>query len=83
MKVNRILNKAKIEHLLIDLPSVDRESDGGKLEFHHAFWGVPNDPQFHKTITELIFVPNHIPDGDYILNLQTVSHIIQNRSMGK
>lgn len=71
VKVNRILNKAKIEHLLIDLPSVDRESDGGKLEFHHAFWGVPNDPQFHKTITELIFVPNHIPDGDYILNLQT------------
>lgn len=71
VKVNRILNKAKIEHLLIDLPSVDRESDGGKLEFHHAFWGVPNDPQFHKTITELIFVPNHVPDGDYILNLQT------------
>ena len=71
VKVNHVLNKAKIEHLLIDLPSVDRESDGGKLVFHHAFWGVPDNPQFHKTITELIFVPDNVPDGDYILNLQT------------
>lgn len=71
VNVNHILNKAKVEHLLIDLPSVDRESDGGKLVFHHAFWGVPDNPQFHKTITELIFVPDNVPDGDYILNLQT------------
>ncbi len=71
VKVNHVLNKAKIEHLLIDLPSVDRESDGGKLVFHHAYWGVPDNPQFHKTITELIFVPDNVPDGDYILNLQT------------
>ena len=71
VKVVPILNKSKIQHLLIDLPSVDRESDGGKLEFHHEFWGVPKNPQFHKTITELIYVSDTVPDGDYILNLQT------------
>ena len=66
-----ILNQTKIKHLLIDLPSVDRENDGGVLAFHHAFWQVPENPQFDKTITELIFVKDEILDGDYILNLQT------------
>ena len=59
------------KHLLIDLPSVDRELDGGKLVFHHAFWQVPIDPQFDKTITELIYVNDSIKDGSYILEIQT------------
>lgn len=66
-----VLNQAGIEHLLIDLPSVDREQDGGALAFHHAFWQVPENPQFHKTITEFIYVSDEIADGKYILNLQT------------
>ena len=66
-----LLEELGVEHLLIDLPSVDRESDGGKLAFHHGFWQVPENPQHHKTITELIFVPNEAQDGDYLLNLQT------------
>ena len=66
-----LLNQCGVKHLLIDLPSVDRESDGGKLLFHHAFWQVPLDPQFDKTITELIFVKDSIKDGNYILELQT------------
>ena len=66
-----ILNQIKIKHLLIDLPSVDRENDEGVLAFHHAFWQVPENPQFDKTITELIFVKDEILDGNYILNLQT------------
>ena len=53
------------------MPSVDRENDNGALAFHHAFWQVPQNPQFHKTITELVYVPDSLPDGDYILNLQT------------
>ncbi len=64
-------NDNGIKHLLIDLPSVDRESDGGELLFHHAFWGVPNDLDFERTITELIFVDPKIQDGPYILELQT------------
>jgi len=62
--------KAGVEHLLIDLPSVDRESDEGKLVFHHAFWEVPKNPNFKRTITELIYVDNTIVDGHYVLNLQ-------------
>jgi len=61
---------AGVQHLLIDLPSVDREEDGGALEAHHLFWNVPAEPNFQKTITELIYVPNEIADGTYLLNLQ-------------
>jgi kynurenine formamidase len=61
---------AGVQHLLIDLPSVDREEDGGALVAHHLFWNVPAEPNFHKTITELIYVPNEIADGTYLLNLQ-------------
>jgi arylformamidase len=61
---------AGVQHLLIDLPSVDREEDGGALAAHHLFWNVPSEPNFQKTITELIYVPNEIEDGTYVLNLQ-------------
>ncbi len=64
------LNELGVEHLLFDMPSVDREVDGGKLEAHHAFWNYPHNTQLHKTITELIYVPNEISDGTYLLNLQ-------------
>lgn len=64
------LNEIGVEHLLIDMPSVDREIDGGKLEAHHAFWNYPQNTQLHKTITEFIYVPNEVFDGTYILNLQ-------------
>lgn len=60
-----------VEHLLIDLPSVDRERDGGLLRAHHLFFGVPEHPRGSATITELIFVPDELQDGLYLLNLQT------------
>ncbi len=65
-----VLNKSGVKHLLIDLPSVDKELDGGVLAFHHAFWGVPDNPKLDKTITEFIFVADAIADGRYLLNLQ-------------
>lgn len=64
------LEKKGIKHLLIDLPSVDRESDGGALAFHHGFWKVPDNPQFDKTITELIYIEDRIKDGVYVLEMQ-------------
>jgi kynurenine formamidase len=73
------IKNAGIQHLLIDLPSVDREEDEGKLEAHKAFWNVKNtievnqDARFQATITELIFVDDTIKDGSYILNLQIAS----------
>jgi kynurenine formamidase len=62
-------NRFNICHLLIDTPSVDREEDGGVLAFHHAFWNVPDKPDFKRTITELIFVNDEIVDGTYLLDL--------------
>lgn len=69
-----IANKG-IKHLLIDLPSVDREEDGGNLLAHHAFWNYPNNTRLDATITELIFVPDDVIDGIYLLNLQIASFI--------
>lgn len=65
-----VLIKKGIKHLLLDLPSVDRESDGGELVFHHAFWEVPENPNHERTITEMIYVGNDVEDGRYILELQ-------------
>jgi kynurenine formamidase len=62
-----------IDHLLIDLPSVDKERDGGKLLAHHAFWQYPNNTKLNRTITEMIYVPNTIFDGTYLLNIQIAS----------
>jgi len=62
-----------IEHLLLDLPSVDREDDGGKLLAHHEFWQYPDKTRMNATITELIYVPSSVPDGIYFLNIQIAS----------
>ena len=62
-----------VQHFLLDLPSVDREEDAGQLLAHHAFWQFPAQPRRAATITELIFVPDEVPDGVYLLNLQITS----------
>lgn len=73
------IRESEIEHLLIDLPSVDKEHDEGKLLAHKAFWNVKDtnnlnqDARFNATITEMIYVADEIEDGNYILNLQIAS----------
>lgn len=62
-----------IRHLLIDTPSVDREFDDGVLAAHHAFWNYPDAPRTEATITELIYAPNAIADGLYLLHLQVAA----------
>tara|TARA_R110002049_G_scaffold18043_6_gene69450 strand:- start:1151 stop:1900 length:750 start_codon:yes stop_codon:yes gene_type:complete len=64
------LVKKGIKHLLIDLPSIDREKDGGELLGHNAFWNTNGKLRLDATITEFIFVPNTVEDGAYFLNLQ-------------
>ncbi len=66
----RFLLKKGVNHLLIDSPSVDRESDNGKLLAHHAFWEYPQNTKQFRTITELIKVPASVKDGYYLLSLQ-------------
>ena len=63
------LAEIDVKHLLIDLPSVDKEDDGGRLLAHKAFWSYPESPRYDCTITELIYVPNEVEDGPYLLNL--------------
>lgn len=66
-----------IETLVVDLPSIDRAQDGGRLAAHRIFWGVPQGgtsgalaTRAHATITEMAFIPNTVVDGPYLLNLQ-------------
>ncbi|MSP85114.1 MAG: cyclase family protein [Flavobacteriaceae bacterium] len=70
------IRESGIQHLLIDLPSVDKEHDKGKLLAHKAFWNVKDvtnlnaDALKNSTITEMIFVNDVVKDGSYLLNLQ-------------
>ncbi|WP_350284702.1 cyclase family protein [uncultured Croceitalea sp.] len=64
------LRDKNVEHLLVDLPSVDREKDDGVLAGHHAFWNTKGKLRNKATITEFIYVANTIEDGTYFLNLQ-------------
>src|SRR5690606_4498630 len=63
------IRESGIQHLLIDLPSVDKEEDEGKLLAHKAFWNVKNvndlneDARMNCTITEMIFVSDEVSDG--------------------
>ena len=70
VEVVDLLNELGVIHFLTDLPSVDRELDGGELAFHHRYWNVPFNPDLQRTITELVYVNNEIKDGEYILELQ-------------
>lgn len=76
------LKEKGIEHLLIDLPSVDKEKDGGKLLAHNAFWNTNGKIRSGATITELIFVPNNVKDGKYFLNLQ-IAPLENNATLSK
>lgn len=72
----RSIRQHNVKHLLVDFPSVDREEDGGLLPNHHLFWEVPagthaliNVPSF-ATITELIYVPAVVSDGEAFVSIQ-------------
>jgi kynurenine formamidase len=60
------LSNKGVLHFLTDLPSVDKEVDGGALLAHKGFFAQRQN----ATITELIYVPDTISDGRYLLNLQ-------------
>tara|TARA_R110000796_G_scaffold37722_4_gene95382 strand:+ start:290889 stop:291638 length:750 start_codon:yes stop_codon:yes gene_type:complete len=66
----KFLVEIGVEHLLIDLPSVDKEKDEGKLLAHNTFWNTSGQLREEATITEFIFVDNTIKDGRYMLNIQ-------------
>lgn len=59
-----------VEHLLVDLPSVDKEKDEGELRAHKTFWNFSGQLRKKATITEFVYVPDAVQDGIYFLNLQ-------------
>jgi arylformamidase len=75
-EVGSKLAELGIEHWLVDLPSVDREEDGGALACHRSFWKVgpkeskPNpDTRIHATISELLHIPSEVVDGRWHLQM--------------
>lgn len=69
-KMMELIVKEGIEHLLIDLPSVDPEHDEGKLIAHRIFWDHLKGKRRNCSITEMVYIPNEVEDGTYLLNLQ-------------
>ena len=72
-----LIDTLGVAHLLVDTPSIDRLFDEGKLANHRRFWRVAPgtfalaaESRPHRTVTELIYAPDEIADGLYLLNLQ-------------
>lgn len=66
-----------IEHLVVDLPSIDRAHDEGRLTAHRIFFGLPRGSTSlasagrpRATVTELAFIPDEATDGPYLLEIQ-------------
>jgi kynurenine formamidase len=77
LEAMNFITELGVEHILVDLPSIDRVHDEGKLNTHHLFWKVKpgslektSHSLVNKTITEMIYAANEIVDGSYLLNLQ-------------
>jgi len=73
----KFIVEKNVKHLLVDMPSIDKTLDEGKLSNHRIFWNVePESFELsersltNNTITEMIFVPEFVEDGVYLLNLQ-------------
>ena len=70
------LVEKRIEHLVLDVPSLDRTHDDGHLVGHRLFFGLPpgssargDAARSRATITELAFVPDDVADGPCVLSL--------------
>ena len=64
-------------HLVVDVPSIDRAHDEGRLTAHRLFFGLPRGAvqlaaatRADATVTELAFIPDALADGAYLLELQ-------------
>jgi hypothetical protein len=72
-----LLIERGIEHLVVDLPSIDRSHDEGRLTAHRIFFGLPpgsvalaQATRARATVTELAYIPDAVADGMYLLELQ-------------
>lgn len=72
----RYLLEIGVQHLLTDLPSLDRVDDAA-LTGHRIFWETgprgsegPAAANCTRTVTELTRIPKTLADGQYLLDLQ-------------
>jgi kynurenine formamidase len=70
------LVEKRIEHLVLDVPSLDRTHDDGHMVGHRLFFGLPagssargDAARSRATITELAFIPDELADGPCMLHL--------------
>ena len=75
-----VIKSSNINHLCIDLPSLDRAVDGGLLAAHHLFWDIPlhshslnGQSVSSSTVTELVYITDEVKDGFYFINLQVAN----------
>ena len=73
----QLLVERDIRHLIVDVPSLDRARDAGRLSAHRVFFGLPRGStalesaiRATATVTELAFVPDSVTDGPGLLALQ-------------
>jgi arylformamidase len=73
----QLLVERGILHLIVDLPSIDRAHDQGRLSAHRIFFGLPagatalaSATRPDATITEFAYVPDTLESGAYLLELQ-------------
>lgn len=82
-EVAALLVERGIEHVVLDLPSADREE--GELYFHRTFWQdpineregrsipelahLPNSPRNQSAIIEMAYIADGINDGWYVIYL--------------
>jgi arylformamidase len=71
-----------VTSLVVDVPSLDRADDGGQLAAHRTYWGLPPGAREarlaqrpHALVTELAYVPDDVPDGPYLLDLQVAAFV--------
>ncbi len=77
MEAMQLIANLPIKHLLVDMPSLDKLYDEGLLSTHHIWWNVPlgthkltEKSRRERTVTEMVFVPDEIPDGSYTVAIQ-------------
>jgi arylformamidase len=71
------IRQREFQHLLVNLPSIDRADDGGALACHRIFWDLPanghdvgGSTRRKCTITELLRIPDEAAVGFYLLLIQ-------------
>ncbi len=67
----QFLADSTLRHLLLDTPSLDA-SDNTTLANHRVWWGLDGGSSAarSRSVTEMIYVPDNLADGDFWLELQ-------------